>query len=160
MTLELSAIYFDHDQLPAARKPAGSSPLSSALHIRRSQDYEVNWPEYEKGNLAQNPVSCAAYSISDTAGQAVFILAQFENLSSTHSTYEVKADGGGILGPINPTPVTFGAGEASVRLGLPLSGRTFEEVGKYSVAWQWYYREQGAAGWHSLAGTEHQVYLN
>ena len=159
MTLELSAIYFDHDKLPTVCRPAGSSPFTSAFHIRKNQDYEVSWPEYQKNILAENSASCAAYSIAETAGQPVFILAQFEDLSPANTIYEVKAEGGGVLGPLSLVPVAFRPGETSVRLRLSLSRRTFAQAGKYSATWSWYYRTQGSADWQGLAVTVHQVYL-
>jgi hypothetical protein len=159
MSLELSKLYFDHDRLPAAHKPAASNPSTSAIHIRRNQDYEISWPEYESGDVEENPASYVAYSIADTSGQAVFVLALFKNSSPANPAYEVKAEGGGVLGPINPAPVTFRAGETCTQLCLPLSERTFAEVGKYPVAWNWYYREQGSADWQRLATTQHQVFL-
>ena len=159
MSLELCEIYFDHDRLPDSRRPVGSSPLTSSLHIRRSQDFEVDWPEYKKSNLNEISESKVAYSITGTAGQAVFILVEFANHSSANTTYEVRADGGGVLGPLNPTPITFSAEATSVKICFPLSGRAFEEIGKFIVTWNWYYREPGSSDWQDLATTVHQVFL-
>ncbi len=159
MSLELNEIYFDHDKLPAARRPAGSSPYTSSMHVRRNQDYEVDWPEYKKGRPAEISSSKVAYSITQTAGQSVFILTEFVDRSSANTTYEVKADGGGVLGPLNPMLVAFTAGTKSATIRFPLSGRTFEEIGKYAATWSWYYREQGSLDWLDLVTTAHQVLL-
>ncbi len=159
MSLELYEINFDHNRLPESRKPPESNPRTSALHIRRNQDFEIQWPEYKSGDPGEMPESYVAYSITETDGQEVFILAGFEDLSSTNTIYEVKADGGGILGPLNAMQLTFDAGKTRATLRFLLHRRTFEQIGKYDVTWNWCYRKQGEIKWQTLGSTRHRIFL-
>lgn len=159
MPLVLSEIYFNHNRLTESRKPLGSSPFTSALHIRRNQDLEIPWPEYKAEDLRDISESKIAYSIKDTAGYDVFIFVLLEDLSKTNTTYEVKAEGGGILGELCPTTVVFGRGNPSANATFPLRNRVFEEIGIYDVTWDWYYREQGDSLWKFIDTTHHHVYL-
>lgn len=159
MSLKLYEIYFDHDKLSELRRPPGSNSFNSAFHIRLNQDFEIPWPEYKKGNLGEKPESYVAYSIKDTFGQDVFILVGFENLSPGNSVYEVKAEGGGILGPLSPMQVTFSAGNNKAYACFPLHGRKFEQIGKYDVTWNWLYRKQGEVSWENLGETKHRIFL-
>jgi hypothetical protein len=159
MTLELCEIYFDHQKITGRGRPPRSSFYNSALHIRRNQDFEVAWPEYNGKDQVNKPDSLAAYSIVNTTNQDVFIFVRFQKLSNACTSYEIRAEGGGILGELLPTRIDFPSGETSTNACIPLNNRRFEEVGKYAVVWNWFYREESSDTWQFLGTTKHKVYL-
>ncbi len=159
MTLELCDIYFDHQKITGRDRPPRSSVYNSSIHIRRNQDFEVAWPEYNSKDQANKPDSLAAYSIVNTTNQDVFILVRFQNLLNTSAIYEVRAEGGGIMGELSPTRIDFPSGETSTNACIPLNKRRFKEVGKYEAAWNWFYRVDGSNAWQFLGTTKHKVYL-
>ena len=149
MTLTLKTITFNHD-------PA--DPAVSALNIRRNKDFEVLVPEYDTADPRPAVEQCAAYSIATTAGHPVKVVLSFGLAQPAQVTYEIKAHGGGVLGPLAQFTVAFNGTVAAVA-SVPLAARQFHAVGRRDVSWHWHYREQGTAAWLPLGTTSHRIYL-
>jgi hypothetical protein len=64
--------------------------------------------------------SPAAYAIAAVAGEIITIEASFATDPSGPTTVDIRADGGGVLGPIDPATITKGGG-ASVPEFVPVS---------------------------------------
>jgi hypothetical protein len=153
VSLELNTITFNHDF---------SDKSVSALNIRRNKDEEIfpihPIPEYNREVPRETWQSCATYAITETRGQSVFIRVSFGIPSPSNVTYEVRAGGGSIMGELNPFQVVFN-GTATASVDIPLSQRTFREIGRHDITWEWQYRQLGTSSWESLATTSHRIYL-
>ncbi|MGE0552203.1 MAG: hypothetical protein AB7R55_02110 [Gemmatimonadales bacterium] len=148
MAISLRSLTFRHDP---------GNPAVSALVIRQNKDFEVPVPEYDSAAPVPPAESCAAYAIEPTAGHPVVVHAVLESPTPLTGDYEIRARGGGVLGRIPKTLVTFGGGTA-VSVALPLSRRRFRSVGRHDVRWRWWIRKIGG-GWQPLATTRHRIYL-
>lgn len=153
MSLHLQSITFNHSL---------TSADTSALNIRKNKDYEILLPEYDTQGLIVPTLTHAAYAIRPTRGKRVFIRMVFS--LSTPSMIEpvsftIKADGGGILGKLDPFTVTFASGQQLASLDIPLSHRTFEKVGLHDVTWDWWLETGIVGAWQKLASTRHRIYL-
>ena len=149
MAFTLKTITFNHDT---------ASSTNSALNIRRNKDFEVPLPEYNSSMPLPLKNAPAAYAISETQGQNVFIKVRFTNSSGEPATFEVKASGGGILGSLDPVQVIFGAGVQSVTVNIPLNHRNYDSVGRHKVTWEWSYRTRRGT-WQNLTSTTHRIYI-
>jgi hypothetical protein len=149
--LELSVLEFDHDPRDDA---------TSALNVRRNRDHEVPLPEWVRGRSTTPGDSQVAYAIAETAGRPVTVRATFTRPAGAPADWEVRVDGGGVLGPIDPQVIAFaGAAPAAAAL-LPLARRAFPAVGRHDVTWRWFGRPAGEGGpWRPFATTHHRVYL-
>lgn len=100
------------------------------------------------------------YAIRETRGRPVTVEAAFRRRQGDGASWEVRADGGGVLGPVAPTTVAFVPGEQVARAFLSIEERDFAFVGRHDVTWTWYARPGGTSGpWTALGSTAHRVYL-
>lgn len=150
MVLQLESINFNLDT---------SSATNSAMNIRRNQDFEVPLPEYTKLTANLFEYNCAAYAIAETDGQVVNIRVQLATFATASRVWEVKATGGGIMGPLDPIRVEFAPEATLATVDIPLSYRDFSRVGVHQVTWEWFYRRQGESSWQRLKNTSHRIYL-
>ncbi len=149
MALLLNTITFNHDPLSA---------VTSALNIRRNKLEEVVVPEYDRTNPRPQAASCAAYSLTETANQAVVVRVTFET-TTPGDTYEVRATEGGVLGRLDPFVVSFPGASLVQSLDIPLTHRWFSVISRHDVTWEWSYRGTGNTAWQPLAATSHRIYL-
>src|SRR5687768_4539190 len=123
MALTLRTIELNHDP---------NSATTSAMNIRRNNDFEVPVPEFDSTVLLPPTESCAAYSIADTERQNVFVRVTFESPKATSAvTFEVRAGGGGIMGALAEMTVAFAPGQMTSTVDFPLSARSFREIGRH-----------------------------
>lgn len=156
--LQLEAITFNHNV---------NSVITSGVNLRLSKDQEVLLPEFELAPFQRPRSHPCAYSIQDTIGNDVTVelrfrisstLAQISASTGKTLTFNVRADGGGVLGPIAPTAVTFQPGQPVTTVHASLADRSFDGVGAHNVTWEWS-AWQAPAGWRPLTITSHRVYL-
>src|SRR5437762_2668053 len=100
--MELFAIKFNYSSSPDA---------VNALSIRQNFATAVTVPEWVQGK-AQPKSSPAAYSIRTVAGKIITIQASFATDPGGPATVEVRADGGGVLGAIDPTMININGGSS------------------------------------------------
>lgn len=147
----LESIEFNHDQADKRR---------SALNIRRNCRTAVRLPEWQRG-LSSNPGdSPAAYSIASLGTQPITIRVTLGNSSAEEVSLELKADSGGILGPIAPVPVELPPGIVEKTISLHLTSANITEVGVHDVYWTWWMRPAGSSdSWQTLGRTGHRIYV-
>jgi hypothetical protein len=147
-TVVVAAISFNYD-------PTGAS--IDALSIRKNYAKHVSVPEWVTGETlaAQSP---AAYAIAMVAGKTVTIRAKFSISAPTSQTVQVRANGGGILGTIDPATVTFAGNVATAVLNLTHQTLAAGGVRVADIAWNWQY-QVGAGGWLSMGTTNHRIYV-
>jgi hypothetical protein len=151
MPLTLRTIVFNHDPTSAS---------TSAMNIRRNKDFEVLVPEYDSTIPRPPTESCAAYSIADTLRQNVVIRVTFEIPAGDPVTsYEVRAENGGVMGAVGPVTVTFAAGATTATVDIPLSARRFTAIGVHDISWRWLAETAGAPTRRALVTTSHRIYL-
>lgn len=145
--VSLAGISFDYD-------PVGTAV--DALTIRKNYGSDISVPEWVPGKALPEDAPCA-YALSLIEGKTPTIQVELEIPTSTTRTTMIQATGGGILGAIDPTPVTFGSG-TSVTITLYLSHQTLAEGGvqRADVTWNWQY--QDGSTWKDMAATKHRVY--
>lgn len=149
MALTLRTIEFNHDP---------NSAVTSAMNIRRNKDFEILIPEYNSAAPKPRAESCAAYSIADTARKNVVIRVIFEIPVATGMTsYQVRATGGGVMGPLAPVTVVFAGGMSSVTVEFSLSNRSFSAIGRHDISWRWQFKFKHK--WLHLVTTSHRIYL-
>src|SRR5947209_7709860 len=98
--MELSAIKFNGGLDPAA---------GSALTLRQNFASAVAVPEWTKDQLLAKS-SPVAYAIAAVAGQIIPIQVSFTLGPGEPAAVEVRADGGGVLGAIDPVMIHPQAG--------------------------------------------------
>ena len=151
-TALLHSLRFDHSEPPDA---------SSALHIA-----DVCKPEWRAGitDPALSPVLYAT-SLHGTATPIVKAVLQPANPTFV-GKIQFRADGGGMLGPIDPFTVNITAPGARI-VDVALTHHTFPDrhapaggvgIGVEDVSWSWSHRTDAGA-WRHLATTHHRVYL-
>jgi hypothetical protein len=149
--MELTGIKFNYGQ---------STGTVNALSIRQNFTTDVAVPEWVKGKtLAKS--SPVAYSITAVAGKIVTIQASFAADPGTPATVDVRADGGGILGAIDPTTINLKGGVSApefVTLSL-----THHQIGpsgilKQDVQWDWFYKSTDGT-WVPMGSSSHRVYV-
>lgn len=150
MALALKTITFNHDPFSAS---------TSALNIRRNKDFEVPVPEYDAAIPRTPSESCAAYAKQETTGQTVFVRVELTRTGPGNPHFEVRAQGGGLLGALDPQAVNFTGGAVSQTADFPLSHRDFSRIAREDVTWQWQFRQQGNPSWQPLAATSHRIYV-
>ncbi|MDP3770318.1 MAG: hypothetical protein U1A23_04780 [Candidatus Sungbacteria bacterium] len=148
----VKAITFNHDT---------SSLTHDALTIRKNFTTNVNIPEWVEGETLSEQ-SPAAYAIKETTGNTITIKAKFIIAPPMVTQAEIKADGGGVLGALDPQVVNF-AGGISVPefVPFPLNHHQIGVNGilREDIAWKWKYRCIGEAEWHDMATTNHRIYI-
>ncbi len=148
--VDVAAIKFNYDTTGVA---------VDALSIRRNYAKHVPVAEWTKGETKPEQ-SPAAYAIASTTGKTVTIQAKFVISDPTITQAQVRADGGGVLGAIDPFTVTFKNGVSDpdfVTLSLPHHTLATNGVGRTDISWTWYYKTLG--DWTQLTVTQHRIYV-
>jgi hypothetical protein len=149
--MELTGIKFNYGQSPGT---------VNALSIRQNFTTDIAVPEWVKGKLlAKN--SPVAYSMTAVAGKIITIQASFAADPGAPATAVVRADGGGILGAIDPTTINLQGG-VSVPEFVTLS-LEHHQIGpsgilKQEIQWDWFYKSTDGT-WVSIGSSAHRVYL-
>ncbi|HZV74495.1 MAG TPA: LamG-like jellyroll fold domain-containing protein [Conexibacter sp.] len=148
-TVDVAAIKFNWD-------PSGTA--TDALAIRRNYGKHVPVAEWTKGETRPEQ-SPAAYAIAATTGKTLTIQAKLVISDPTVAQAQLRAEGGGVLGAIDPVTVRFKNGTSDPDfVTLPLNHQTLAAggVGRSDIAWTWFYDTGG--GWKQLAVTQHRIY--
>lgn len=156
----LVAIKFNH---------APRSFSTDAMNIRVDANREVQVPEWtlRSGAAEESP---AAYAMEETEGQTVSIQCKFVMIPPPRQARAgVRADGGGVLGPIEPLEVPFVNGVSRDEshggdpqyVQIPLRQRSFAGIERQDIAWRWSFHCEGSgsAGWLPLETTRHRIYV-
>jgi len=149
--MELTGIKFNYGQGPGT---------VNALSIRQNFTTDVAVPEWVKGKtLAKS--SPVAYSITAVAGKIITIQASFAADPGAPATVDVRADGGGVLGAIDPTTISLNGG-ASVPEFVTLS-LAHHQIGpsgilKQDIQWDWFHKSTDGT-WVSMGSSSHRVYV-
>src|SRR5260370_3503315 len=107
--MELTGIKFNYGQ---------STGTVNALSIRQNFTTGVAVPEWVKGKTLPKS-SPVAYSITALAGKIITIQASFAADPGAPATGDVRADGGGGLGAIEPTTIHISGGAACPEFVTP-----------------------------------------
>lgn len=150
MALTLRTITFNHDPFSA---------VVSAMNIRRNKDFEVPVPEYDAAVPRTAAESAAAYAMQETAGQPVFVRVEFTKTGGGNPHFEIRALGGGLLGPLDAQSVDLSGPGGSQVVDFPLSHRNFSRIARQDVAWLWEFREKDSPAWQTLVRTSHRIYV-
>jgi hypothetical protein len=149
-SVDLASIRFNYD-------PSGAA--TDALAIRRNYSKHVPIAEWVKGetNPEQSP---AAYAIAQIKGKTVTIQAKLLISDPTVTQAQIKAEGGGVLGAIDPVTVKFKNGESDpdfVTLNLPHHTLPAGGVNRTDITWSWFYKTSG--DWQPITTTAHRIYV-
>lgn len=150
MALALKTITFNHDLFSAT---------TSAMNIRRNKDFEVLMPEYDAAVPRTPAESCAAYAKQETMAQQVFVRVELASTGGGNPHFEIRAQGGGLLGALDLQAVDFTGGATTKTVDFPLSHRDFSRIAQQDVTWQWQFRQQGNPNWQPLVNTSHRIYV-
>jgi hypothetical protein len=151
--VELSAITFTSGQ-------SSGRGGAVALSIRQNFSTAVAVPEWVKGKSLPKD-SPAAYAIATTAGKIITIEASFATDVLGPATVDVRADGGGVLGSIDPTTITMGGGVSipqSVTLNLPHHTIGADGILRQDMHWDWFYKATDGT-WISMGSSFHRIYV-
>lgn len=149
--VNLAAIKFNWDS---------STSTADALTIRKNFSTSIVAPEWTPSETLPQDAP-AAYAIAQIAGKTVKIQAKFLISASTSQTIEIRATGGGVLGAIDTTTITFNTSNVSSPEFVPLNlnhqtlGLTGVSLG--DVTWTWQYRVAGGT-WMPMATSKHRIY--
>src|SRR3954452_4363204 len=127
--MELTGIKFNYSQ-----------DAVNALSIRQNFTTGVAVPEWVKGKTLPKG-SPVAYSIAAVAGKVITIQASFAADPKGPATVDVRADGGGVLGAIDPTTINFSGGASVpefVTLSLAHHRIGLSGILKEDVQWYWF----------------------
>jgi hypothetical protein len=149
--MELTGIKFNYSQ---------STGTVNALSIRQNFTTGVAVPEWVKGKtLAKS--SPAAYSITAVAGKIITIQASFAADPGAPATVDVRADGGGVLGAIDPTTINISGGVSVPEfVTLTLAHHQIGPSGilKQDIQWDWFYKSTDGT-WVAMGSSSHRVYV-
>jgi hypothetical protein len=147
--MELTGIKFNYGQ---------STGTVNALSIRQNFTTDVAVPEWVKGKTLPKS-SPVAYSITAVAGKIITIQASFAADPGTPATVDVRADGGGVLGAIDPTTINIGASVPEfVTLSLAHHQIGPSGILKQDIQWYWFYKSTDGT-WVSMGSSSHRVYV-
>ena len=150
--LKLVDISFNHDT---------SSLSGDAMNIRRNFTQVIAAPEWTVGKTlpADSP---AAYAIKETQGNKITIKARFTASSNNVTKAEIRARGGGVLGPLDAQIVSFAGGVSVPPLvSFELHHHMIGNAGikREDITWEWQYRCCGGSDWEPLQITKHRIYI-
>ena len=149
--LKLVAISFNHNS---------SAFSGDAMNVRRNFANAISVPEWTIGKTLATD-SPAAYTIKETQGKKITIRVKFTVLPKTANA-QIKADGGGVLGPIDPQTVTFLSGVSVpefVSFELKHQSIGASGIKVEDITWNWKYRCCGGCEWEPLQTTHHRIYI-
>jgi hypothetical protein len=136
-----------------------STGEASALAIRQNFSTGVAVPEWVKGKTLPKS-SPAAYSITAVTGKIITIQASFAADPAGPAAVEVRADGGGVLGAIDPTTISVSEGVSVppfVTLKLPHHQIGPSGILRQDMQWDWFYRATDGT-WVSMGSSSHRIY--
>jgi hypothetical protein len=149
--LKLVAISFNHDS---------ASLNADAMNVRQNFTQGISAPEWTVGKTLATD-SPAAYAIKETQGNKITIKANF-TIFPKNAKAEIKADGGGVLGSIDPQTVTFTNGvSVPAFVSFELNHHTIGADGILweDITWNWKFRCCGGAEWEPQQTTRHRIYI-
>lgn len=149
--LKLVAISFNHDS---------SSHSADAMNVRKNFATAISVPEWTVGKTLATD-SPAAYTIKETQGNKIIIKAKFTCFPKSAKA-EIRADGGGVLGSLDPQIVTFTNGVSVPEfVSFELSHHTIgtDGIKLEDITWDWKFRCCGGTEWEPLQSTHHRVYV-
>ena len=147
--MELTGIKFSYGQ---------STGTVNALSIRQNFTTDVAVPEWVKGKTLPKS-SPVAYSITAVAGKIITIQASFAADPGAPAAIDVRADGGGVLGAIDPTTINIGASVPEfVTLSLAHHQIGPSGILKQDIQWYWFYKSTDGT-WVSMGSSAHRVYV-
>ena len=150
--LKLVAIRFNHDS---------NNLNADALNVRKNFTTTIAVPEWTPAvTIARD--SPAAYAMLETKSQRITIKAKFTISPNAATQAEIKADGGGVLGGLDPQVVNFGGGVSIPEfVSFELRHHTIGHDGikLEDITWNWKYRCCGGSQWEPLATTHHRIYI-
>jgi hypothetical protein len=133
---------------------------ANALSIRQNFGAAVAVPEWVKGkSLAKD--SPTAYAIAGVAGKVITIQVSFTSDSSDPAAIYVRADGGGVLGPIDPIAIQMSGGVSVpgfVTLNLSHHQIGASGILRQNIQWDWFYKAPDGT-WVSMGSTSHRIYV-
>ena len=150
--LKLEAISFNHDT---------SSLSADAMNLRKNFTQSITAPEWTVGKTSPTE-SPAAYAIKETHGHKITIKVKFSVGSNSVAKAEVRAKGGGVLGPLDPQVVNFAGGVSVPALvSFELHHHSIGAAGirREDITWHWEYRCCGGSVWQPLQTTKHRIYV-
>ncbi|KYK31230.1 MAG: hypothetical protein AYK19_04105 [Theionarchaea archaeon DG-70-1] len=150
--IDIEAIKFNHDT---------SSLTSDAMNIRKNKNEDVEIPEWKKGENDPKD-SPAAYAIKETENEQITIEAKFTIDPPTIKQAKIKAEGGGILGKIEPTVVEFENGVSKPEyVSFELKNHTIGKNGivRKDIEWRWKYICYCDIKWRDMRTTKHRIYV-
>jgi len=150
--LKLVAISFNHES---------SALTADAVNVRKNFATAISAPEWTAGKTAATD-SPAAYAIKETKGHKITIKAKFTISPNSATRAEIKAEGGGVLGSLDPQVVAFAAGVSVPEfVSFELRHHTIGNDGikLEDIAWNWQYRCCGGCEWEPLQTTHHRIYV-
>ncbi len=150
--LKLVAISFNHNT---------TSLAGDAINIRKNFTQTVAVPEWTAGETLPSD-SPAAYAIKETTGKTITIKAEFSVSSNNVTSAEVRALGGGVLGPLDPQPISLAGGVSVPQfVSFELRHHSIATGGikVEDITWQWEFRCCGGSKWEPLATTRHRIYI-
>jgi hypothetical protein len=159
-TLVVKEIWFNHDKTKLSR---------DAMNLSTDSDRApVELPEWKEGHTWPED-SPAAYAIEDTDGNEVEIKVTFTLSQGGQQQVEIRAQGGGVLGSLDPKVVPFSNGLPAIATGtgvseyvfFVLSNRQLAAIHREDIDWNWEFRlTPGQGNWMPAANnpTKHRVY--
>jgi hypothetical protein len=132
----------------------------NALAIRQNFATAVAVPEWAAGQPTPKS-SPAAYSIADVAGKIIAIQASFVTDPEEEATVEIRADGGGVLGAIDPVTIHLGSNASSpafITLNLAHHQIGTSGILRQDVRWDWFYKAPDGT-WVSMGSSSHRIYV-
>lgn len=151
-SLKLVAISFNHNT---------TSLTGDAMNIRKNFTQVITAPEWTVGD-SQPTDSPAAYSIKETTGNKITIKAKFTVGSNSVTQAEVRATGGGVLGPLDAQVINLSNGVSVPEfISFELKHHTIGNGGikRDDITWNWEFRCCGGSLWETLATTRHRIYI-
>ncbi len=149
--MELRAIKFNHSL---------NTDAVNALSIRQNAVDAIGLPEWVKGKTLPKS-SPAAYSIRAVVGKIITIQASFAADLGEPSTVEIRAEGGGILGPIKSTAINMRGGVSVPEfVTLELGNHRIGPSGilRQDITWEWFYKAADGT-WVSMGNSSHRIYV-
>jgi hypothetical protein len=148
--VNVAAIMFNHDPASLTR---------DAMNIRRNFDENVMVPEWVSPLSWFPRNDPAAYCAQETAGQTITIKVRFRASPGVASA-EVRASGGGVLGPIPAFGVIFDENGFSEFVEVALPNHTIASgVRVEDIQWRWEYRCPMENAFRGMDRTAHRIYV-
>jgi hypothetical protein len=119
------------------------------MNIRKNFLHEVPLPEWQNSDTTPKS-SLAAYSIKEITGNTITIKVKF---TSSLASATIKAENGGILGPVPEKTVHFDGTFNTFELTHHIDRITREDI-----TWKWKYKRPTDMHWHLITTTHHRIY--